>query len=161
MKMEASKEIFGRLEEISKPDYELKVTKASKKHFVVVLLYQTYVTASNLLGLHLEKLARKYKATSFLKITADLCIENYPDKNVPTLLIYGNGELKKQLIGEAAFGGKVGMSFLNVEMMLKGLGSLGKQAGDYREGAEDEELKKFHLNYQGKKDNDSDSDWDE
>jgi hypothetical protein len=30
-------------------------------------------------------------------------IHGYPDKNLPTLIIYYNGDLKKQFIGEAAF----------------------------------------------------------
>lgn len=28
-----------------------------------------------------------------------MCIENYPDKNVPTLIIYNNGEPVQQLAG--------------------------------------------------------------
>jgi hypothetical protein len=35
--------------------------------------------------------SEKYKHIKFLKIVATKCIENYPDQNVPTLVIYFNG----------------------------------------------------------------------
>jgi hypothetical protein len=50
-------------------------------------------------------LARKFPATKFLKSISTLCIPNYPDKNVPTIFVYHNGDLKKQWIGPFAFGG--------------------------------------------------------
>jgi hypothetical protein len=30
-------------------------------------------------------------------------IHGYPDRNLPTLIVYHNGELKKQFVGESAF----------------------------------------------------------
>lgn len=40
----------------------------------------------------LARVASVHTSTKFLSIPAGLCIPNYPDKNVPTLLIYRNGE---------------------------------------------------------------------
>lgn len=54
---------------------------------------------------HLTTLAEKYKATKFVKIVGDHCIPNYPDKNLPTLLIYGNNDLQQQLVGLSQLGG--------------------------------------------------------
>lgn len=34
-----------------------------------------------------------------------MCIPNYPDKNVPTLLIYRNGEMMGQIIAGAGLKG--------------------------------------------------------
>ncbi|KAJ2763758.1 phosducin, partial [Coemansia nantahalensis] len=33
------------------------------------------------------------------------CIHNYPDKNLPTLLIYGHGDMKGQLVRLDRYGG--------------------------------------------------------
>ncbi|KAJ3215570.1 hypothetical protein HDU67_000228 [Dinochytrium kinnereticum] len=109
----ASKEIYGSVVQISKTDYTVEVTEASKTVWVVVFLFQAPLPACKLIGSHLETLARKYKATKFLKIVADQCIPNYPDKNCPTLLIYGDGDLKANLVGVEAMGG--------VNVTVKGL----------------------------------------
>lgn len=98
----------------------------------------------------LERLAAKYKATKFVKIVADMCIPNYPDKNVPTLLIYGNGDLQKQIIGLSMFGGK---NAENIEMILKGIGAI---KGDKKKDDDEEDF--FNDNKQ--KEEESDDDWD-
>ena len=79
LKNQSNRELFGLIYQITKPDYNQEVTIASQSHWVVVILFQSYLQASRLLLAHLETLAKKYKATKFLKIQADLCIENYPD----------------------------------------------------------------------------------
>jgi hypothetical protein len=50
--------------------------------------------------------ARKFRAVKFVKITATAAVENWPDRNLPTLFIYHDGELKHQLIGIKRLGGK-------------------------------------------------------
>ena len=47
----------------------------------------------------LRILARKFRATKFVYIRSDDAIRNYPDKNLPTLLIYRGGDVAKQFIG--------------------------------------------------------------
>lgn len=51
---------------------------------------------------HLQVLAKAYPSTKFVSIRGDMCIANYPDKNIPTLLIYRKGHLVKQVIGLGA-----------------------------------------------------------
>jgi len=51
------------------------------------------------------ELAAKFPATKFLKSVSSVCIPNYPDKNLPTVFVYRDGELKKQFIGPAELGG--------------------------------------------------------
>lgn len=63
------------------------------------------IPACKLMNQHLATLAREFKATKFLKIVADQCIPNYPDRNVPTLLVYGEGDIKANIVGAIAFGG--------------------------------------------------------
>lgn len=123
MKAITAKEIFGTLQEISKTDYQVEVTESSKEVWVVVHLYQNYIPACKLLNAHLTTLSRKYKATKFLKIVADGCIPNYPDKNVPTFIIYGNGDVHAQLVGIHQLGGQ-NVQVDDVENLLHGLGAL-------------------------------------
>jgi len=40
-----------------------------------------------------------------LKSVSHLCIPNYPDKNLPTIFVYFEGDMKKQFVGPLAFGG--------------------------------------------------------
>ncbi|XP_022740471.1 phosducin-like protein 3 isoform X2 [Durio zibethinus] len=52
----------------------------------------------------LEELAVKYPATKFVKIISTDCIPNYPDRNLPTLLVYKNGAVKANYVGLHTFG---------------------------------------------------------
>lgn len=52
----------------------------------------------------LEELATKYPATKFVKIISTDCIPNYPDRNLPTVLVYKNGALKSNYVGLHNFG---------------------------------------------------------
>lgn len=53
----------------------------------------------------LTELASQFKATKFVRIASDQCIPNFPDHNVPTILIYGDGDIKANLAGAIQFGG--------------------------------------------------------
>lgn len=52
-----------------------------------------------LLAGYLDTLAAKHPATKFVSIVGDQCIPNYPVHNLPTLLIYRAGELRRQIVG--------------------------------------------------------------
>ena len=49
-------------------------------------------------------LAYKFPETKFLKSISTLCIANFPDKNLPAVFVYKNGQMLKQLIGPLIFG---------------------------------------------------------
>jgi hypothetical protein len=51
-------------------------------------------------------LATRYPATKFVKIISTDCIPNYPDRNVPTILVYNNSAVKGTYVGLQKFGGK-------------------------------------------------------
>ena len=53
----------------------------------------------------MQALANKFPTVKFLKSISTTCIPNYPDKNLPTIFIYFENELKHQLIGPLAFNG--------------------------------------------------------
>ena len=97
----AAAQRFGRLLPLSRGDFVREVTEASKEGgdgpaggtWVVVLLYKSGIAASATL----EAL--------FMAIVADQCIEGFPDRNVPALLLYHAGVCVEQLIGLGQFGG--------------------------------------------------------
>lgn len=103
MKAQLSREKYGRVYPISKPDYTREVTEASMNSHVVVCLYQEYLMECKLLNKILDRIAEKHPSVKFCRIIADLCIPHYPDKNVPTILVYDKGDLKKQIIGISEF----------------------------------------------------------
>ena len=109
---------FGRVYPISRPDYTREVTEASKQLSpdtsnmsgndtqqglagtgVVCFLYHPSMDTSKLLAGYLDTLAEKYPSTKFVSIVGSQCIPNYPDHNLPTLLIYRGGELRRQIVG--------------------------------------------------------------
>ena len=45
-----------------------------------------------------RELAKRFGDVKFCQIRADLCIEGYPEKNTPTVLVYKDGDIKKQLV---------------------------------------------------------------
>ena len=58
-----------------------------------------------LINEYLVDLARKFPQVKFLRSVADVCIPNYPDKNLPSIFIYFDDQLKKQFVGPEIFGG--------------------------------------------------------
>lgn len=92
--------VFGQVYSVQKPEYSIEVTEASKKAYVLVLL-----TSST--GLNVEsrlmidiwrQLAREFGEIKFCQMQADLCIEGYPDRNTPTILIYKDGDVVRQIV---------------------------------------------------------------
>merc|ERR1712130_913248 len=53
---------------------------------------------------HFVQLANKYKHVKFVRGVAKQCVPNYPDKNLPTVFVYKNGNLAVQWIGGGNFG---------------------------------------------------------
>jgi len=96
---------YGDVREISKDEYVAEVNKAGDGVWVVLLVYKPSVPTCRILEQHLSNLAHKFPATKFLKSVSSVCIPNYPDRNLPTVFIYMDGDMKKQFIGPEAFGG--------------------------------------------------------
>ncbi|XP_064651932.1 phosducin-like protein 3 [Lineus longissimus] len=99
------KAVFGSVLEITKADYVKEVNNAGKDIWVILHIYKNSIPLCKLMNQHLSNLARKFPETKFIISEAHLCIENYPDKHVPTIFIYNNGDLKKQMVGAVNFGG--------------------------------------------------------
>lgn len=75
------------------------MTEASNNAFVLVnLTSQGANVESRVLTELWRQLAAKFGDIKFCEIRADMCIEGYPEKNTPTILVYKDTEIKKQLI---------------------------------------------------------------
>ncbi|XP_064185852.1 phosducin-like protein 3 [Anguilla rostrata] len=99
------KNVFGEVVEMSGQDYVKEVNKAGPGIWVVLHLYKQGIPLCTLINQHLTELARKFPQTKFLKSISTTCIPNYPDKNLPTVFVYFEGEMKAQFIGPLVFGG--------------------------------------------------------
>ncbi|KAK2661522.1 hypothetical protein Ddye_000096 [Dipteronia dyeriana] len=95
---------FGSVMLISGSDFVREVSQAPPDVWVVVILYKEGFPECGVLMECLEELARKYPATKFVKIISTDCIPNYPDRNLPTLLVYNNSAVKANHVGLRSFG---------------------------------------------------------
>ncbi|KAL8582868.1 hypothetical protein ACOMHN_014091 [Nucella lapillus] len=96
---------YGDVREISKADWVQEVNQAGEGIWVVVHVYKQGIPLCNLVNQYLYNLARKFPETKFLKGVSAVCIPNYPDKNLPTLFVYCDNDLKKQFVGPISLGG--------------------------------------------------------
>eukprot|EP01024_Parvocaulis_polyphysoides_P065169 TRINITY_DN7596_c0_g4_i2.p1 TRINITY_DN7596_c0_g4~~TRINITY_DN7596_c0_g4_i2.p1 ORF type:complete len:246 (-),score=57.95 TRINITY_DN7596_c0_g4_i2:430-1167(-) len=104
----ANKRGFGGLEFIRANEFVEKVTERSKQDngvYVVVFLFQEGNAACAGMEKCLSELAREFQRASYVKIVSTECIPNYPDSNLPTVLIYHKGKCVKSLAGTPVFGG--------------------------------------------------------
>ncbi|CAN4118427.1 unnamed protein product [Withania somnifera] len=95
---------FGSVIPISGSDFVREVSQAPEDIWVVVLLYKDGYSGCQILLQCLDELATKYPVTKFVKIISTDCIPNYPDCNLPTVLVYNNGALKSNYVGLHSFG---------------------------------------------------------
>jgi len=68
-------------------------------------LYKQGIPLCALINQYLNILAVKNRTVKFVKSISTTCIPNYPDKNLPTIFIYFEGELKQQFVGPLEFRG--------------------------------------------------------
>lgn len=83
---------------------------------VIMLLFHTWlalhstphhrVTECRLLEEVLLTVAKKFKEVKFVKIVSTAAVENWPDRNLPTLFLYHDGELQTQMLGLKKLGGR-------------------------------------------------------
>ncbi|XP_017482966.1 PREDICTED: viral IAP-associated factor homolog [Rhagoletis zephyria] len=117
MRAFAEKAKFGSVREISGQDYVSEVTKAGEGIWVVLHLYANGVPLCALIHHHMQQLAVRFPRTKFLRSIATTCIPNFPEKNLPTIFIYHEGQLKKQYIGPLELRGEK-LTLDELEFML-------------------------------------------
>ncbi|KAF6233601.1 hypothetical protein HO173_008158 [Letharia columbiana] len=127
----ATASVFNQVYPLQKPDYPKDVTEASNKAFVLVHLTSSLGTniESRLLTELWREMARKFGDIKFCEIRADMCIEGYPERNTPTILVYRNGDIKKQVVTLNELGGDH-TTIKDLQNLLVGVGAL--KATDHR-----------------------------
>lgn len=105
-----------------------------------------------------RQLAAKFGDIKFCEIRADMCIENYPEKNTPTILVYKDTEIKKQLITLRELNGPR-TKIEDLQRLLVDIGAVKESDVRLKKGSdEDEDYRKTRddeLNVE-----DYDDDWD-
>ena len=97
---------YGEVTEIIKDEWIREVTEGSNSCDVVVHLYQDSMVECQLMDEALRLLAGRFKYIKFLRIKYNQAIENWPERNLPTVFVYSKGVLKTQLITLNSVGGK-------------------------------------------------------
>ena len=92
--------VFNQVYPVQKPDYTKDVTEASNDAYVFVHLTSSLGTntESRLLTELWRRLAQTFGDVKFCEIKANMCIEGYPERNTPTVLIYKDGDIVKQIV---------------------------------------------------------------
>ena len=95
-----AKSVYNQVYPLQKVDWSREVTDESAKAFVLVLLTSSHGanTESRILIDIWRELACKFGDVKFCQIRGDLCIDGYPDRNTPTIIIYKDGDIKKQIV---------------------------------------------------------------
>ncbi|KAF8534055.1 putative phosducin-like protein [Trichophaea hybrida] len=161
----ASKSIHGKVYPIAKPDYSREITEASKGFPVLLHLSSGSHgnVESRLLSELFRQAAQKYPEVKFCEMIASMCIENYPEKNCPTILVYKEGDLSKNLIKLGEMRG-TDTRLPDFEKWMVEQGVI--EGGDLRfRNREDEEERNKRGgirsgNNKAKAEEDDDSDWD-
>lgn len=119
LKEQAAKNRFGELLEIVKDDWIREVTDSSNCCSVVVHLYESSSVECQIVDEALKTLASKFRYIKFLKIKSTQAIENWPERNLPTIFIYEKGALKTQILTLSKFGGKTATTDGNMSFKFK------------------------------------------
>ncbi|KAL5114934.1 Proteolipid protein 2 [Pleosporales sp. CAS-2024a] len=153
--------VYNQVYHLQKPDYSRDVTDASQKAFVLVLLTSSQGTnTESRLAMEIwSELAARFGDVKFCQMRANLCIEGYPDRNTPTVLVYKDGDIKRQIVTLRELAG-LRTKAHDVERLLVDLGAV--QSGDQRlQKRQDADQDTTSKIKQGKTiGDDEDSDWD-
>lgn len=106
LKALAEKRKFGDVREISGQDYVDEVNKAGDGIYVVLHLYKQGIQLCALINQFMTNLAARFPEVKFLKAIATTCIPNFPEKNLPSIFIYYEGQMQKQIIGPVELRGE-------------------------------------------------------
>jgi hypothetical protein len=92
--------VYNQVYPLQKAEYSSAVTEESNKAFVLVLLTssQGMNPESQVMIEIWRDLAARFGDVKFCQMRGDLCIEGYPDRNTPTVLVYRNGDIQTQIV---------------------------------------------------------------
>lgn len=105
------------------------MNKAGEEIWVILHLYAKGVPLCSLLNQYFTELAVKFPTVKFLRSIAQTCIPNFPEKNLPAIFIYNNGQMKKQFAGAAELRG-TNLTKDELEFMLGRTGAINTEIKD-------------------------------
>lgn len=155
--------LYGQVYPLQKPDYAKDVTEASAKAFVLVLLTSSMGTnvESRVLSELWREVAVKYADVKFCEIRADMCIEGYPERNTPTVLIYKDGDIKKQIVTLRELNGvKTGMRDLETVLVQVGAIMENDMRSKQHSGEDGDGTRQRGIQRAERKREEADDDWD-
>ncbi|KAF2709821.1 phosducin family protein [Pleomassaria siparia CBS 279.74] len=159
----ATASVYNQVYHLQKPDYSKDVTEASNKAYIFVLLTSSQGTnvESRILIEIWRELARRFGDVKFCQIRADLCIEGYPDKNTPTVLVYKDGDIKRQIVTLRELRG-THTKIADLEKVLTDIGAVRPTDQRLQSKGRDTESSssKSKIRQSEKVGEDDDSDWD-
>lgn len=156
--------IYNQVYPIQKPEYSKEVTEASNKSWVFVLLTSSSGTnvESRVLIEIWRELATKFGDIKFCQMQANLCMEGYPDKNTPTILVYKDADIKKQIVTLRDLAGDR-TSVQHLENLLRSLGAVNPNDSRLQKRPDHDDAPQRGIKSgtgPGLGNDDSDSDWD-
>ena len=151
------KSVYGQVFPLQKPDYSRDVTEESSKAFVLVNLTSSLGTnvESRILTELWRQLAVKYGDMKFCEIKANLCIEGYPERNTPTILIYKDGEIGRQVVTLQQLNGPR-TSLRDIERLLVEVGAVNENDMRLKRKGSDEDMRTKN----NADEEEDDDDWD-
>jgi hypothetical protein len=106
-----------------------------------------------------RELATRFGDVKFCQMSADLCIEGYPDRNTPTVLVYREGDIKRQIVTLRELGG-VRTGVQDLERLLVDVGAVRLGDSRLKKRREEGEQGKSGIRQGTTAGDGEDSDWD-
>lgn len=159
---------FGIVYPLQKVDFTREVTEASADAYVFVFLSSSTDSnvESRVVAEIWRELAQKYGDLKFCQIRAEMCIEGYPERNCPTILVYKNSDIVRQLVTLRELQG-VRTKIEDLEGLLVQVGAVREGDSRLRKNTDEEEESNTDgrrglsgVHQRGKQDRDDDDDWD-
>ena len=120
-KEEKNNNLRNEVMHVSHEQWTKEVTEVSRSNPVLVLLTKENSKACYPLERVMEDVAHKYRLsrTKFRRAEARDIIPNYPERNVPTLILYRNGDVVENIVGIEQFGGMNGVNTETVRRRVR------------------------------------------
>lgn len=103
IQQQLSKDKYGSVKLISADQYKEEIS--TPETVVICHLHFDFIPFSKQIKALFRKLAEKFKYVKFIEIKASDAIPNIRDRDVPMVLVYNDGKMLKQFVGQAALGG--------------------------------------------------------
>ncbi|AET40631.1 Plp2p Ecym_6249 [Eremothecium cymbalariae DBVPG len=158
---------FGEVFHVDKPEYNKEITECSNSSitkgtcsdsidnedsesegvYVFVHLKSEGKLQSRLLSSLFQQVAPKFPQIKFVEILANRAIENYPEANTPTLLVYYKGDVIKNIVTLVELGGN-STTLGDLEKLMVSLGAVDNKDSRLLMNEDDEDARgERHFRY--------------